>query len=184
MYVHYPILDWLCMHMNACVSIRVHMHADVCICMPTEDPLHAFHPSACMSVHVYACACMWMTASIILFAIHRCMGCTWWRFTGYLQRVACLCRCNAVHPSQWFGPLWVMIWSVKKSKWVGIEETVVYRSLSKGSCTPSLFIESKAYRVSSSSVCQHMSFPNGQSSTIHSFGVSQRSAWWLPCFIQ
>ena len=136
MYVHYPILDWLCMHMYAPASTWVHMHADVCIWIPTEDPLHAFHPSACMSVHVYACACMWMTASIILFAIHRCMGCTWWRFTGYLQRVACLCRCNVVHPSQWFGPLWVMIWSVKKSKWVGIEETLLYRSLSSGSCDP------------------------------------------------
>ena len=50
MHVHYPILDWLCMH----------MHADVCICIPTEDPLHAFRPSACMSVKMdaYPCMCM------------------------------------------------------------------------------------------------------------------------------
>ena len=47
--------------------------------------------------------------------------------------------CNDVHPSQWFGPLWVMIWSVMKSKWVGLEETFPHRSLSSGSCTPSVF---------------------------------------------
>ena len=31
MYVHYPILDWLCMHMHTYASTWVHMHADVCI---------------------------------------------------------------------------------------------------------------------------------------------------------
>lgn len=65
---------------------RLTLHADVYICIPTEDPLHGFHPSACMSVKIdaFPCMCMqmdtsgrrWMTASIILFAIHRCMGCT------------------------------------------------------------------------------------------------------------
>ena len=119
MHVHYPTLGWLCMHMHPSASISVHMHADVYICIPTEDPLHGFHPSACMSVKIRACTCMcmqmdtsgrrWMTASIILFAIHRCMGCTWWRFTEYLQKAVCLCRCSVVHLSQWFGPPWVMI---------------------------------------------------------------------------
>ena len=67
-------------------SIFTLMHADACICIATEDPLHGFHPSACMSVKMDGIPCMciqmdadefiWMTAPIILFAIHRCMGCT------------------------------------------------------------------------------------------------------------
>ena len=162
--------------------MHLYPHEYICMQMCTHAcPLrtHSMH-----SVHLHAWACIWMTASIILFAIHRCMGCTWWRFIGYLQRVVCLFRCNAVHPSQWFGPPWVKIWSVMKSKWVGIEETLLYRSLSKGSCILSVFIGSRTYRVSNESICQHMPFPNGQSSPIYSLGVSQRSAWWLPCFVQ
>ena len=54
MYIHYPTLDRLCIHMYASASIMVHLHADVCIWIPTEDPLHGFHPSACMSVKMDA----------------------------------------------------------------------------------------------------------------------------------
>ena len=39
---------------------RLTLHADVYICIPTEDPLHGFHPSACMSVKIDAFPCMCM----------------------------------------------------------------------------------------------------------------------------
>ena len=60
MHVHYPTQTdsaCICMHVH---PHEVHLHADVCMCIPTEDPLHAFHPSACMSVkmHAYPCICM------------------------------------------------------------------------------------------------------------------------------
>ena len=45
----------------------------------------------------------------------------------------------------------------------------------QGFMYPLLFLRSKAYRVSSSSICRHMPYPNGQSSTIYTMGVSQRS---------
>ena len=121
---------------------------------------------ACIPVHVHACACRWMTASIILFVIHRCMGCTRWRFIGYLQRVAWLFRCTDVHPSRWFASPWVMRGSVKEWRWVGLEETLLHRSLSKVH-VPLVFIGSRTCRVSNVSIYQHMPFPNGQSSTIH-----------------
>ncbi len=38
--------DWLRMHMFVSVSIRVYLHAVVCICTFTEDPLDACHPTA------------------------------------------------------------------------------------------------------------------------------------------
>ena len=45
-------------------SIFTLMHADACICIATEDPLHGFHPSACNEredggnpVHVHTDGC-------------------------------------------------------------------------------------------------------------------------------
>ena len=104
----------LTLHAYACRCVHMHTHWGPTPCIPSIC-MHE-REDGCIPVHVHACACRWMTASIILFVIHRCMGCTRWRFTGYLQRVACLFRCTVVPPSQWFGPLWVMIWSVMKSR--------------------------------------------------------------------
>ena len=94
----------ICIHNGASACRCVHMHTHwgptpwiPSICMHERE-------DGCMSVQMYADVCIWMTASIILFVVHRCMGCMWWYFTGYLQRVACLFMCNDVHPSRWFGP--------------------------------------------------------------------------------
>ena len=62
------------MQMHSYGYTCIHMYADTCRCTSTtppkltlhayyilnEDPLDAFHPSACVSVKMHACACRWI----------------------------------------------------------------------------------------------------------------------------
>ena len=77
-HTYHRLYTYMCIHVHvqnsiqtdsACIWMHqhpheVHLHAAASICIHTEDPLDAFHPSAYMSVtmHAYPCMCMHMHA--------------------------------------------------------------------------------------------------------------------------
>ena len=69
------------MDTHACICMQMHVHystqtdsACTCIHMhTTEDPLDAFHPYACMSVHVHADGFIWMHLDANALGMHPIM---------------------------------------------------------------------------------------------------------------